>query len=401
MCDPDAFILCTEECHRPNEHGGSHNLIDCAAWAFMREIDQNKISKAGYATPRGGKKGAYQNHVYRNNRVIIPYERLSYTDISVYEDGYIIRLFPHQYFESAGQIRAEFHDGASVRVGVNAFVLYRTHADLHKYPPIAGWRLRGLRKGRRAVTRRGKDVSDTGHYVLRIPTHGKDSKKVKGADQGIFAPEYSTGVVNYLSQCVLAWLIVRCYDSPYTTTQGRHLKAVLERNGIFDEARWEDQGILRHGATACPLCSRLIKYRDLHEMLSLEEEDALANAGVQIQGATRSTVINLFHLEPLVYGDVKHQPMAVAWGHAVCNTKLGQRKCYSLKELSEDGVKVAMLLDTGPESFGWISKNWEMIRSPGGSVWARLCGEEAEAPPLLCDLDPLNIETQPDEEDPA
>lgn len=348
----------------------------------MRDADKNKIAKAGYATPRGGKKGAYQNHVYRNNRVIIPYERFSSKDTTIYEDGYVVRVFPHQFFDEEGNIRPEFSsEDAEIKIGDNAFVLYRTHEALRSYPPLADWRIRALERNGEPCNRRGRNVADTGHYVLRIPRHGADPKREEGADQGIFAPEYSTEIVNFLSQCVLAWLTVRCFDSPYTTLQATHIKAVLERNGLFDELFWENSGLLRHGVTSCPLCSQLISYADLHGMLSLEEEEALANAGVQIEGATRSTVINLFHMEPLVYGDVKHQPITVAWGHAVCNTKLGQRKCYSLRELADNGVKVAMLLESGPETFGWMSRNWEMIRSPGGSVWVRLCGENADGPP--------------------
>jgi hypothetical protein len=63
----------------------------------MNEMDRNKLTKAGFATPRGGAKGAYQNHVLRNGRVIIPFEKLQSADITDYKDGYAIRLFPKQY----------------------------------------------------------------------------------------------------------------------------------------------------------------------------------------------------------------------------------------------------------------------------------------------------------------
>ena len=99
-----------------------------APWHFFAEIDQNKLAKAGYATPRGGAKNAYQNHVYRNNKVIIPFERIiEGVDLSVYQDGYVVRLYPDQYFESPGKPREEFlngnTNGIEVRVGENAFIL--------------------------------------------------------------------------------------------------------------------------------------------------------------------------------------------------------------------------------------------------------------------------------------
>ena len=113
-------------------------------------------------------------------------------------------------------------------------------------------------------------------------------------------------------------------------------------------------------------------------MLSLEGVSGLANAGDQVVGATRSTIANLFHLEPLSYARLDHKPELVAWGHATCNTKLGQRKCFSLHELQNDGDKVGIIRESGIETFGWISTNWEMIRSALGSVWIRISNDEAE-----------------------
>ena len=101
---------------------------------------------------------------------------------------------------------------------------------------------------------------------------------------------------------------------------------------------------------------------------------------MQVAGATRSTAVNLFHLEPLIYAESRHTPMLVAWGHATCNTRLGQRHCYSLKELQAEGVKVATVDGTAVSTFGWISRNYEMIRSPEGSVWIRICADNAEGP---------------------
>ena len=72
-------------------------------------------------------------------------------------------------------------------------------------------------------------------------------------------------------------------------------------------------------------------------------------------------------------------PENVAWGHAICNTRLGQRRCYSLSELIEMELKVGIIRPEGVETFGWISHDREMIRSPQGSVWIQLHGDVAES----------------------
>jgi len=379
---PDEGItLCEQDgCRQLRGHQGPHQTLPKSAWSFLLEIDQNKIAKAGYATPRGGKKGAYQNHVYRNNRVIIPFEHLDSTDVTAFKDGYIVRLFPHQCFSQAGVIKPELNQrDPPILVGNNAFVLYRTHESLQQFPPPNTWQVRSLQRDGEFTDRRGHGVLDIGHYVLRISRHGQNQKQEDGAPQGIFAPEYADVETNFLCQCVLAWLIVSCADSPYTTAQAAHIRLILENASHFDVDEWERKGVTKHGITTCPLCSRSLKYRSLHEMLALEEEDALANAGLQVEGATRSTVVNLFHLDPMTYGSFGHQPLAVAWGHAICNTKLGQRKCFALSELQNAGYKLGIIGDDRIETFAWMSQNWEMIRSPAGAVWVRLCADHDDA----------------------
>lgn len=361
-------------------HAGNHNCVPTAAWIFLRVKDQDKIDKAGYATPRGGAKGAYQNHVVRSNRVIVPFERIGIVPLEELRDGYLIRLFPDQFFESAGKPKVEFTvDNAQVEIGANAFILYGTHKSFERLPPLASWQPRAmLKNGVEVAERRGSGIVDVGHYVLRMPRHGRKDKLHTGPPQGLFAPEYADQDTNFLCRCVLAWLIVHTSGSPYTTSQASHLKAILEAENLLTDDVWENRGVFRHGLTACPLCTRFIKYDDLHAMLALQDEVGLANAHIQVEGATRSTIVNLFHLEPLRYESLDHIPSAVAWGHATCNTKLGQRKCYSLHELTEVGGKLGIVLESGIETIGWISPNWEMIRSARGAVWIRICADRDE-----------------------
>lgn len=374
--------LCIHDgCIRVKGHKGDHSRVPTEAWDFLGDRDKNKLDKAGYATPRGGAKGAYQNHVYRNGRVIIPYEKLaSVGDLSRYKDGYVIRVFPEQCFSAARKLRPEFASGAVGTIGKDAFVLYRSHEGFAAYPPLKGWTVRAMvdRDGNKIETRR-RDVVDTGHYVLRLPSVGggkqnkaSKEKRVEGPPQGIFAPEYADVETDYLCRVVLAWQIVHTVDSPYTTTQAAHLQSILERIGLHDYSFFERRGVMRRTFSTCPLCLKPIYYAELHEMLKLDDEAGLANAGDQVAGATRSTIVNLFHFHPLVYEQLEHIPPNVAWGHATCNTKLGQRRCYSLYELREMNNKVGVIHGEEVKTFGWVSDDWEMIRSDNGAVWIQI-----------------------------
>jgi hypothetical protein len=95
--------------------------------------------------------------------------------------------------------------------------------------------------------------------------------------------------------------------------------------------------------------------------------------------ATRSTIVNLFHMSPLTYSDVCHHAENVAWGHAICNTKLGQRRCYSVAELADLGIKAAILRDGNYETFAWANETLEMLRSPQGAVWIRITTDHLSA----------------------
>lgn len=347
----------------------------------MGEKDLNKIDKAGYATPRGGAKGGYQNHVYRNNKVIIPYERVDAVDLDNFEDGYVVRLLPDQYFAADGEVREEFRDTRrSIVVGENAFVLYRSHEDLAKYPAPNGWRIRTLVHDGKEVKRRSVLAADSGEYVLRLSNEGAGRpKRFVGPPQGIFAPEYADAQTNYECQAMLAWLIVHSRSSPYTTSQALHLKAILENRGLLGVDRLEKSGITRNGLSICPLCLKVIDYAELHDQIDFVGEDGLLNAALQVMGATKSTKVNLFHLQPLVYRVLNHRPQFVAWGHAICNTFLGQRHCYSLHEMTETGTKLGCIIDDEIITIGWISEDYSMIRSPYGAVWIQISRDVPEA----------------------
>jgi hypothetical protein len=191
----------------------------------------------------------------------------------------------------------------------------------------------------------------------------------------MFAPEYADDATNYLAKCVLAWLTIQTKGSPYTLAQARHLQAILNQSGLGDSRLFEDSGALRHGLACCPLCTRVIRYEELHATVKFDDEQGLENAAVQTEGATRSTIVNLFHMHPVGYRELTHVPRHVAWGHAICNTRLGQRRCYSLSELQRMDLKVGVIREEGLETFGWMSDDFRMIRSEGGAVWIQLNGD--------------------------
>lgn len=90
-----------------------------------------------------------------------------------------------------------------------------------------------------------------------------------------------------------------------------------------------------------------------------------------------------------------------------CNTRLGQRPCHSLAELMETDLKVGIIKEEGIETFGWISGDYEMIRSPLGAVWIQLSRDmdgDEYTPPLQGEGDEGSIGSsipviQQDEED--
>ena len=55
------LTLCgVNRCRLPSNHDGNHDPYPTKAWDFMLPKDKKKLVKAGFATPRGGAKGAYQ-----------------------------------------------------------------------------------------------------------------------------------------------------------------------------------------------------------------------------------------------------------------------------------------------------------------------------------------------------
>lgn len=368
-------------CNLPANHKGDHSFICKKAWeAKFTKDDINKIQKAGYCTPRGGAKGGYQNHVNRNSKVIIPYEKLSEVNLYNYKDGYVIRIFPSQYFTGKHTVNKDFIDNPLVSVGENAFVLYRTYEDYETLPPLPEWKIRSVLKYNKQTqkydipsdNRRG-DIIDCGHYLLRISNSGTNKKQnqFEGPAQGIFAPEYADANTNFLCQAVLAWLIIKTENSPYNECDFEYLKAILQKHGLLNSPHYENEHIMHDGKTTCPLCQRVIMHKDLNELISFDDEEGLTNSTKQV-GSTRSTKVNLFHMVPLCYSSLENIPTQVSWGHATCNTRLGQRRCFSYHDLLNTNIKVEIDKGQDKQLLGYTNENQNFIRSKNGDVWIRI-----------------------------
>lgn len=373
-------------CNNPNcnllaHHRGDHSFVYKKAWErFFNDDDINKIQKAGYCTPRGGAKGGYQNHVNRNSKVIIPYEKLSEVNLDNYKDGYVIRVFPSQYFSDKHVVKEEFLNNSSVVIGDNAFILYRTYEDYESLPPLPDWKIRSIlkydsEKGEYCIPsndRRG-NIIDCGHYLLRISNSGTNKKQnlFEGPAQGIFAPEYADANTNFLCQAVLAWLIVNTEGSPYNEADFDHLKAILDKHGLLNSPHYENDYIMHNGITTCPLCQRIIKHSELNELISFDDEEGLENSTEQV-GSTRSTKVNLFHMVPLCYSSLENTPKQVSWGHATCNTRLGQRQCFSYHDLLSTEIEIGISEGSTRRLLGYANAAKNFIRSENGDVWIRI-----------------------------
>lgn len=350
-------------CLKLSAHRGVHSPRP-AVWGGITDDPEQrtrkKIVKAGFATPRGGAKGGYQNHVSRSSRVIIPWEHASKVDFRNYEQGATVRVTAPQAVDLIHRgLLNDFEDRLTVSVGDDewpAFILYRSSADRGALPFESHWQpcyhvVNGVE-----VNRRSSAGTDLGHYLERVP-----KQTPSGLPQGIFAPEYTGRVENYASQVLLTHLAYKT-EGHGQDPNGAHVAAILEHLGLYDEALWLRNGAIDgHGTTACPLCARPIGSEELHETIDPSQVPGLANSGVQL-AETRSTLVNLYHLRPLLYAtSLGHGPTNIAWGHAHCNTFLAQRRSYSLAEL-QDG-------QFHPDVNLFWDESETFIRSEDGRAW--------------------------------
>jgi hypothetical protein len=359
-------------CLKQLKHAGTCNRFP-SVWTEIshdpEEKTRKKIVKAGFATPRGGDKGGYQNHVSRSSRVIVPLEHSHRVDFVNYEQGAIVRITIPQ-MDSLVKSGKLYENDEGLEIAVNgrrqkAFVLYRSQEELNAFPIKKKWVPCGHRINGVESTRRSTLGEDYGHFLARIPRGLK-----AGIQQGIFAPEYVGKQENYVCQVFLTLLAYKTIGQP-SDTNLLHVEEILDQFHVLDYDRLEMRAIVnKKHETTCPLCMRPIESHELHEAIDPSQVPGLANSGVQL-AETRSTLVNLFHLEPLLYEPVLgHNVKNIAWGHAHCNTLLAQRRTYSLNELRSFGKPVDSTL--------YWNDNQSFIRSGDHRAWVSVTPIEFE-----------------------
>jgi hypothetical protein len=289
--------------------------------------------------------------------VIIPFEHLDNVDLSNYEDGYVVRLTAVQAdsLSDAKQLDWSNRRFAFEAQGreTQAFVLYRSSEDLELFKIRRGW-IPCEHWARGSVSnKRTQDGEDRGHFLVRIPREASS-----GIAQGIFAPEYTTRELNYICQLELTYLAYLTLEH-LKDQSFEQIRTILETIGWDLTPSWNSSGVLKDGTSSCPLCLRPIHRDELHQTIDPSLVPGLANSGVQL-AETRSTLINLFHLRPLLYDkQLGHHPTNVAWGHAHCNTFLGQRAAFGWDELGSTLDRASFR--TNDEG--------DFIRSDDGRAW--------------------------------
>lgn len=350
-------------CRKKQGHAGTHSAFPTLWNGFEYDPDdktRKKIVKAGFATPRGGAKGGYQNHVSRSSRVILPFEHALKVNFANYEQGYVLRVTVPQATTLLAENRLISRDErlfVSIDGALHqAFVLYRSQGDFSALPPLEDWFACEHRIDGQVSIRRAEAGSDYGHFLARVPRGTP-----QGIQQGIFAPEYATREENFACQTLLTYLAYQTEGYP-SDSNLEHVLAVLADLGLYEPMDWINKGIVDpKGTTSCPLCNRRIANPELHETIDPSLIPGLANSGVQLE-ETRSTLVNLYHLRPLLYDVVLgHTARNIAWGHAHCNTLLSQRRSYTVRELWADGGRPDVELR-------W-SEDQQFIRSEDGRAW--------------------------------
>ena len=75
---------------------------------------------------------------------------------------------------------------------------------------------------------------------------------------------------------------------------------------------------------------------------------------------------------PLCYSSLENIPTQVSWGHAICNTRLGQRRCYSFNDLQTTEIEIDITENRNKRLLGYANANQNFIRSQNGDVWIRI-----------------------------
>ena len=173
--------LCnTNGCRKLQGHEGSHNPRPTEAWDFFGEKDKKKLIKAGFATPRGGAKGGYQNHVVRSSRSSSLSSDMATSTYDCIRTITLSDFYQNNTSRLLVVPRAEFR-AQNVAVVVGRMPLSCTALTNHfaPLPPLPEWQPDFLPNGQPVTNRRG-NVVDVGHYLLRLSRIGEDGALDEG-----------------------------------------------------------------------------------------------------------------------------------------------------------------------------------------------------------------------------
>jgi hypothetical protein len=267
----------------------------------------------------------FQNRVGRSSTVLIPY---SCWDVCSspqdgsdgYENGFIVLLTPQEYFTTPDIDSVLARSGLAI--GKNALVFYETREQWNaKNPDDLKWK---------PAKSRTRPLG--GQYIARIPAttsaengkrivRGFDATSLKGA--GIRVYEYASTQTIQKCRLQLEALFWYCVDSEDVAiangmteegarTRKQTILARCEDLNLVDKTKLMHVRILNADhKTVCPLC--------LEHLSGQGFFNRMEQAAGRIVPDLTVTQLNLFHIDELRIGVLKHRPYNLGWGHHHCN----------------------------------------------------------------------------------
>ncbi len=330
---------------------------------IAKKIDKTREARTG--------KGIYKRRNSRNYRVVMSlrtYRKLflqSPSTLSEYGNGYIVRIKPEEYFSDNSLTDID------IKLGVNAFVYYKSARDLRNFPPNENWtELVEIftSNDNKKIEDHPEFVGEVAYFVnntqprkvSKICETGDASKlsakeiedyiseynlkvgpKKKQAGIGNFDYDYCTDEEMKNVQYQLSYLIFAIegmkdylsnlfeespgsFDSKlrsksleefrqiYEKTE-QHVIKYCRKHGLLNFDLLSDIGAISdtNQRPICPLCKQSVT---AEEFIEVEEQAE----GREEEDNTRSKIA-LMHINALQPGEFNHHTYNLAWGHRWCN----------------------------------------------------------------------------------
>jgi len=234
-----------------------------------------------------------------------------------YESGIVVLLSPKDYFDDKSAFAS-----SGLKLGKNALILYETQSDLESYPP-----------GQYDLTEASKRYdgeSMGGEYLIWIV-----SPKVKNIPKGDLSKGLGIPIYEYARRSQLADAVLQletlfwlCYDSIEVASEVNKIsleEALSRKEEVLSQA--DKLGLLSYSRaisarminekhhTVCPLCMQELSARDF--LCKNEQSEGRESS------KNNSTMISLFHIKELRYGEYNHKAYNLGWGHYRCNIIAG------------------------------------------------------------------------------